>query len=89
MINHIILDLENNRENAKNYPVLKKIGWRGGDNLHILDFVHNQPPTVGAKHKINDFCFLNFFILMKITPYQGQKIKLTKERWILLMNNIY
>ena len=44
----------------------------GGDNLHFLDFGHTQP-TVGAKHKINDFCFLDFFISMKNTPYQGQK----------------
>ena len=47
---------------------------RGGDNLHFLDFGHTQP-TVGAKHKINDFCFLDFFISMKNTPYQGQKTK--------------
>ena len=46
----------------------------GGDNLHFLDFGHTQP-TVGAKHKINDFCFLDFFISMKNTPYQGQKTK--------------
>ena len=45
---------------------------RGGDNLHFLDFGHTQP-TVGAKHKINDFCFLDFSISMKNTPYQGQK----------------
>ena len=44
----------------------------GGDNLHFLDFGHTQP-TVGAKHKINDFCFLDFSISMKNTPYQGQK----------------
>jgi len=42
--------------------------------LHFLDLGHTQP-TVGAKHKINDFCFLDFFILMKNTPYQGQKTK--------------
>ena len=31
--------------------------------------------TGGAYHNINDFCFLNFFISMKKTPYQGQKTK--------------
>ena len=48
-----------------------KVGG-GDDNFHFLDFGHTQP-TVGAKHKINDFCFLDFFISMKNTPYQGQK----------------
>ena len=58
------------------YFIVKQ-DFRGGgvgDNLHFLDFGHTQP-TVGAKHKINDFCFLDFFISMKNTPYQGQKMK--------------
>ena len=42
--------------------------------MHFLDFGHTQP-TVGAKHKINDFCFLDFFISMKNAPYQDQKTK--------------
>ena len=29
--------------------------------------------TGGAKHKINDFCFLKFFISMKFDPSQAQK----------------
>ena len=30
--------------------------------------------TGGAKHKINDFCFLKFFISMKFDPSQAQKM---------------
>ena len=29
--------------------------------------------TGGAKHRINDFCFLNFLISMKFDPSQAQK----------------
>ena len=46
----------------------------GGGNLPFFYFGQTQP-TVGAKHKINDFCFLDIFISIKNTPYQGQKMK--------------
>ena len=42
--------------------------------MHFLDLGLTQP-TGGSWHNINDFCFLNFFISMKKTPYQGQKTK--------------
>ena len=60
------------RSRSLQIPELLCSNRGGGDNLHFLDFGHTQP-TVGAKHKINDFCFLDFFISMKNTPYQGQK----------------
>ena len=45
---------------------------RGGDNLQNFDLAKNHL-TIGSDHKINDFCFLKFFILMKFTPHQAQK----------------
>ena len=45
---------------------------RGGDNLQNFDFAKNHL-TIGSDHKINDFCFLKFFISMKFTPHQAQK----------------
>ena len=40
--------------------------------MQNLDFGPTHK-TGGAKHRINDFCFLDFSISMKNTPYQGQK----------------
>ena len=42
------------------------------DKLQILDFGLTHK-TGGANHKINDFCFLKFFILIKFDPHQAQK----------------
>ena len=44
----------------------------GGDNLQNFDLAKNHL-TIGSDHKINDFCFLKFFILMKFDPHQAQK----------------
>ena len=44
----------------------------GSDKMQNSDFVPTHK-TGGAKHKINDFCFLKFFILMKFDPSQAQK----------------
>ena len=44
----------------------------GGDNLQIFDLAKNHL-TIGSDHKINDFCFLKFFISMKFDPHQAQK----------------
>ena len=41
--------------------------------MQNLDFGPTHK-TGGAKHKINDFCFLKFFILMKFDPSQAQKM---------------
>ena len=42
------------------------------DKKQNLDFGPTHQ-TGGAKHKINDFCFLKFFISMKFDPSQAQK----------------
>ena len=44
----------------------------GSDKMQNLDLGPTHK-TGGAKHKINDFCFLKFFILMKFYPSQAQK----------------
>ena len=44
----------------------------GGDNLQNFDLAKNHL-TIGSDHKINDFCFLKFFISMKFDPHQAQK----------------
>ena len=41
--------------------------------MQNLDFGPTHK-TGGAKHKINDFCFLKFFISMKFDPYQAKKM---------------
>ena len=47
-----------------------KIG--GSDKMQNSDFGPTHKTGV-AKHQINDFCFLKFFISMKKTPSHGQK----------------
>ena len=47
------------------------IGWY--DKIQILDFGLTHK-TGGANHKINDFCFLKFFISIKFDPHQAQKM---------------
>ena len=47
-----------------------KVGWY--DKIQILDFGLTHK-TGGANHKINDFCFLKFFISIKFDPHQAQK----------------
>ena len=49
-----------------------KVGG-GGDNLQNFDLAKNHL-TIGSDHKINDFCFLKFFISMKFDPHQAQKM---------------
>ena len=44
----------------------------GSDKMQNLDLGPTHK-TGGAKHKINDFCFLKFFISMKFYPSQAQK----------------
>ena len=44
----------------------------GGDNLQNSDLAKNHL-IIGSDHKINDFCFLKFFILIKFDPHQAQK----------------
>ena len=44
----------------------------GVDNLQIFDLAKKNL-TIGSDHKINDFCFLKFFISMKFDPHQAQK----------------
>ena len=44
----------------------------GSDKMQNLDMGPTHK-TGGAKHKINDFCFLKFFISMKFYPSQAQK----------------
>ena len=58
--------------NSKKLPpiITAKVG--GGDNLQIFDLAKNHL-TIGSDHKINDFCFLKFFISMKFDPHQAQK----------------
>ena len=51
--------------------ILYILGWY--DKIQILDFGLTHK-TGGAKHKINDFCFLKFFILIKFDPHQAQKM---------------
>ena len=48
-----------------------KVGWY--DKIQILDFGLTHK-TGGANHKINDFCFLKFFISIKFDPHQAQKM---------------
>ena len=43
----------------------------GSDKMQNLDLGPTQ--TGGAKYRINDFCFLKFFISMKFDPSQAQK----------------
>ena len=45
----------------------------GSDKMQNLDLGPTHK-TGGAKHKINDFCFLKFFISMKFDPSQAQKM---------------
>ena len=40
----------------------------GGDKLQNFDLAKNHL-TIGSDHKINDFCFLKFFISMKFDPH--------------------
>ena len=47
-----------------------KVG--GSDKMQNSDFGPTHK-TGCAKHKINDFCFLKFFISMKFDPSQAQK----------------
>ena len=47
-----------------------KIG--GSDKMQNSDFGPTHKTGV-AKHQINDFCFLKFFISMKFYPSQAQK----------------
>ena len=51
------------------------LGWY--DKIQILDFGLTHK-TGGANHKINDFCFLKFFISIKFDPHQAQKTILLK-----------
>ena len=48
-----------------------KIG--GSDKMQNSDFGPTHKTGV-AKHQINDFCFLKFFISMKFDPSQAQKM---------------
>ena len=50
----------------------KHILLGGSDKMQNSDFGPTHK-TGGAKHKINYFCFLKFFILMKFDPSQAQK----------------
>ena len=52
------------------YIYTQEVG--GSDKMQNLDFGPTHK-TGGSKHKINDFCFLKFFISMKFTPHQAQK----------------
>ena len=45
---------------------------RGGYNLQNFDLAKNHL-IISSDHKINDFCFLKFFISMKFDPHQAQK----------------
>ena len=44
----------------------------GVDNLQIFDLAKKNL-TIGSDHKINDFCFLKFFISIKFTPHKPKK----------------
>ena len=58
-------------DGGRNADIFTVVGG-GGDNLQNFDLAKNHL-TIGSDHKINDFCFLTFFISMNFEPHQAQK----------------